>query len=230
MLISRTVQHGICEKFFWRDDSDVLRGPVVHLKYRSQGEHIYVWSDDIRKLKWGPGGAGHGPPVGEIFDIVAQGQQGYVLDWHGYAIDTQAGMDRFLGNAAGPGTVRSMRIDVPADCTPRFDGASPWKEGAIDRILQGVAEQARTLGWRGKPKDLEVVIGNFNFDYREAHVYVPALNKYMEAQLRYGLKSGQDITGLDNVAVFTNYHDRIRDWVKPKILKYGIRRTIHWNG
>ena len=224
-IIASAIQHRICERSFWVGQTVDIGGPVAELKYKIHNGRAVAWSDDIFRTGAGVRVEERGRKLGGLFQIVIQGQQGYVF---------QMGDGRPYNEAveplsAGLGALHTMQFAVPQDCTPHPGPLTPWKARAIEKILDTMIQDGKLWGWYGRPTKLKVVIGDFDLDSETAHVYVPAFKRSLTVTFRFDFKPGTDITDLDAIMIHDDWQKHITPWVRPKILKYGLTRTINWS-
>jgi hypothetical protein len=134
-----------------------------------------------------------------------------------------------------PGDPEVTGFLVPRWCeTPHFDPSTPWKEKAVARIAEKVSQASRKLAKPNDPKAVEIVMGDFNFDYPETGIYIPSLKKFMFAHLRDEDHPPRDLSSLEDVSIEqlieSRWTQQSIDRQAAMIQKYGIRRTIHWGG
>ena len=219
-MIARAITQQICMEKLWRYSDRLPQGSTSHISYKSANGRIYAWSGDLSK-------APYVSRMGDVFEIMIQGQQSLVVTQQGYNLDDpdQAQVFKLEGDWI-PGAAQTMSYTYPINCTPHFDPSSPWKEQTIRRVLERLKEESKLIGWNGHPTKLKVIIGNFDFHYWEVLVFIPALNELVHVSLRDETDPQKDPAVLTGLVVRPEFHRRIVNEEKPIILKYGITRTI----
>jgi hypothetical protein len=129
--------------------------------------------------------------------------------------------------AALPGKLRRDHLQTPADCTPRPQLPSAWKERAITKILAAVRGQAKWMPWHGQPAELQVFISDFDWYSVYIDVYLPDLNKTINIATRSILPPQKDITAWDELSAAFQARKATPSWIRI-MRKYGIARTIRW--
>jgi hypothetical protein len=226
-LIARAIARRICYEVYWQDNHIFRQGGRAQVNFLATKNKAYAWGGEFAQSNFGP-------ENNKLFAIDIRGDRSWVaryfnsFDWNDYW--SAHFVQRIIRET--PASVRMMDFDIPSDCTPQFDPSTPWKERAIARITQAVEKESRKLAKPGDPATMDIVIGDFNFDYPQTGVYIPLLNKLMFADFRDEVDPPKDIGSLEGFRIEQLIAAR---WTETsieiqggKILRYGITRTIQW--
>jgi hypothetical protein len=179
-LMLQAVEDRICYESFWDWDSSFQSGKLVGVSMLYANGHGYVWARDLTADKMTPG-------VTTLFRVgVRAGKSAVTLYISDFNIADPVIFDivKRIGREI-PSEPEVTGFLVPRWCaTPHFDPSTLWKEKAVAKIAEKVSEESRKLAKAGDPKSVEIVIGDFNFDYPKTAIYIPSLKKLMFAHLR----------------------------------------------
>jgi hypothetical protein len=221
----KAIQQRICFEEFWWGRDNFQFGKTAHITFRTEGDTAYVWSEDLVVVSGASRWA-------NFFTVVSKGDQVVVGYSNGYNLDSTRGTLDFEKNREKVfgGEVQTAQLREPTDCTPHFAGVTPEKERILMTIEKTMTNELTLFnksGGANYPKQVTIIIANFNWDYPETQVFVPSTEQVFHVALRNAadplsdtyLRQGEYPVGLEgnqqNVKV-----------VRDKIVKYGIDRQV----
>lgn len=131
-------------------------------------------------------------------------------------------------------TTQTAQFVTPRDCTPRFDKTTKLKRFILKEIEREMDERHRNppldavINRPILPKQVKIIIANFNVDYSRTFVLVPNEGSVEEVKWRrvsYTLEGERLYDNRFRAGPVRG--DFVTEDLIRKILKHGIVRVIH---
>lgn len=224
----KALKRRICFEAFWWGIREYRLGRTASITVRPSDGVGYIWSTELSEVpgvsRWA-----------DFFTVFSDGSATVIGSSYGYNIEIMQGnpeFERHKAKALGNGG-ETVRIRLPADCTPRFARDTPLKQRilhATEASMVQTLTQFNALGVR-YPRHLRIVIANFDTDYREAEVFIPLTGEVFHVALmdpedplsRTYMEQG-------GFPVRPEYQPEAARILRGKIVKYGIVRGITLSG
>jgi hypothetical protein len=209
-LIKAVVTRDMCLDEHWaneilyRRDKPLTMGVIIDgSKYYSKVEDVYSFH-------------GHSTTLYQIGIL----KPDRAIITHNFEMDME---ERFA-----EGLVMTTTLTLPADCTPKYDPTTPEKELMIDTVVKTVQKHFDSLvklGIAKYPRELTLVIADFNVDYPMTYVLAEPKNKvyriYLHTQQDYD--SGEYEQG--GAYPLSEAYNPAKSLIKT-IRKHGIKKKI----
>ncbi len=146
---------------------------MVELEIKFEGEKFYVWTNDL--------------PTREFDHLLLHFTNFYVgrlkdgkgaitfVDSHNNELPGLPPQMREYRRHFESGAIAKDTLTVPADCTPRYDPATPKKElmvKTVESTMQKLLNHYASRGLAKYPKEVKIIIADFNMDYPFTYVIV----------------------------------------------------------
>lgn len=164
--IKKAVTESLCYDVYWAGawghGEHYQRGVPLPFKLVVEGEKFYA-----RVAPVGFIGKGQQPMMAERIGIV-RGERAVVVT------NSEPNMDKIFSTYP----LIENTLTIPTDCTPKYDPMTPRKELMIKTILSTIKKQFEhhiKIGiakYPKYPKELTLIIADFNIDYPETYVIV----------------------------------------------------------
>jgi hypothetical protein len=215
--IKDALSRSLCYGVYWRGADHKLEANLK-LEVKLEGEKFFVWINDLEITK-----ANHmaGFYIGKI-----KNGQGAIINGEAYSINLTPPVPGYSKNRPlfETGHVIKDTLTIPTDCTPKYDPASPRKE----RMLQTIVNSMKDTFSRWVktdiakfPRELTLIIADFNIDYPETYVLVEPMNEFF----RVTLHDPQNYDKDEEEYMFGEEH-RMPKSIQEKVRKHGIIRKI----
>ena len=191
-LFARAIARRICYEVYWQDNHTYRQGRRAQVNFLAAKGKAYAWGGEFAQSRFES-------ENNKLFAINIQGDQSWVARYFNSFDWNDPWSARFVQRIIReiPANVQMMNFDIPSDCTPQFDPSTSWKKRAIAKITQAVEKESRKLAKPGDPATMDIVIGDFNFDYPQTGIYIPLLKKLMFADFRDEVDPPKDIASLE---------------------------------
>lgn len=228
--VTGAIEQRICfEDFWWNRDSFRL-GKTVPLTLRTDGDKTYVWSEALSVVPGAPRWANY-------FSVFTKDDRTVVGSSYGYNLDSVRGTADFEKKRAqvfGGGKIEKIELRVPADCTPHFTQETPLKVQMLKVVETTMAKELTLLNKNGGahyPRQIRIVIANFNTDYPETQVFIPSMEQVFHVALQDAADPLSDkFLKQGEYPIMPEYDKQAVKALGDKIDQYGIVREITIGG
>jgi len=117
---------------------------------------------------------------------------------------------------------------IPKDCTPNYDPASPKKEIMLKTVVGTIQIKLSNFVRQGiakYPRNLTILIADFNVDYPSTYVRVEGINEVYSVTLHDFENYDSDQFEREGEYPFGEVYNKSKELL-AKIHKHGIRREI----
>lgn len=180
-----TLRRHVCFSRTWWGDPYARLGQTVTVDLRLDGRAAYLWSEDMRAVprvrRWADSYMVALRPAGPL-----------VTHRSGYNIELLRGEQAYERERRRvyAGQTQRVRLDLPANCDPRFDPDTPAKLEMRAAVTNALSAAIATWGRRPPRGGVRMTLANFNTDYPETF----ALRQDTGEVLRIGLQSGYTVS------------------------------------
>lgn len=180
-----TLRRHVCFSRTWWGDPYARLGQTVTVDLRLDGRAAYLWSEDMRAVprvrRWADSYMVALRPAGPL-----------VTQRSGYNIELLRGEQAYERERRRvyAGQTQRVRLDLPANCDPRFDPDTPAKLEMRAAVTSALSAAIATWGRRPPRGGVRMTLANFNTDYPETF----ALRQDTGEVLRIGLQSGYTVS------------------------------------
>ncbi len=217
--VKEAVSRFICYQSYWAEWG-YIPGQRSPMEIKCEGEKFFVRINDIRSSTLAPldtnylrGRVKNGKGV-VAQRIAYNGQKGpakpLYLEQKGHFENGPVIKDIFI---------------VPKDCTPVFDPTTSEKEKMLETVARSVKDHLSDnirRGYEKHPKNLTLVIGDFNTDYWSTYVFVRETKRIYHIELH----DRDDWDSSYGEHGFLTKEVRLMDSLVAKTQKHGIIRKI----
>lgn len=212
-LIKAAVIRYICFDEYWGGDALYKRDKPLTMRVIIDGNNFYSKAEDAYSF--------HG-------NIIPMYQIG-VLKPDKAVVTHNFEMDMKKRFAEGP--VITTTLALPADCTPKYDPTTPKKELMLRTVVRTV--QDHLDDWAKKniakyPRDLTLVVADFNVDYPRTYILVEQTNKVYRVSLHNPQDYDSDEYEREGYYPFGEQYNPAKSLIE-KIRRHGIRKEIILN-
>ena len=160
--VAEALKRHVCFSRIWWGDPYARLGQTATFDIRTDGRMTYAWSEDVRSvprvLHWA-----------DAYAVAERGAGAVVVQRSGYNAERlrgEPGFERERRRVYG-GASRKLRVDLPTDCTPRFDPETPLKAEMRAVVASSLSNAVRTWGRRPAGGRVRITLADFNVDYPE---------------------------------------------------------------
>jgi hypothetical protein len=167
-VIKQALQRYFCYLVYW-EGQEYRLGTPLPIKVTTDGEKFYAWIDDLvvapkTQLSYFT--------QGKIKQTTAA-----VILGRGYNVALSPSMKNYAEDRDHfvSANVLKDSLSLPADCTPLYDSLMPFKERMLETVVSTMQKRLSAFAQRGiakYPKEVTLIIADFNVDYPSTYVLV----------------------------------------------------------
>lgn len=224
-LVKDAIIRSICHEVYW-DEQRYRLGAVLPLEIKMEGARFYAWVEHLEVSKRNR--------MSFFYEGRIKEGKGAVISRTGYNMNitdwTPASRFFEYRSHFDKDAVKTT-LETPRDCAPRYDPPTPQKERMVETVVSTMRIQMSDYVRRGfvkYPKEITIVIADFNVDYPWTYVLVEGPGKlYYWVILHSGRDYDSDQWEREGEYPFTSIEIEPVDKSRlAKIRRHGIRRKI----
>ena len=211
----------LCFEVYW-ERSDYKLGTTFPMKIDIDKNNFQIWINDLKVNK-----RAH---VAGFFTGRLRNGEAAVIGHEAYNIKLTPPVIGYIENKAmfDSKDVIEDTLTVPSDCTPHYDPTTPKKELMLRTVISTVQKELSSWVRQGiakYPREITVIIADFNVDYSYTYVLVKQTNDVFSVALHDFQEYDSDEYERDGEYPFGTIYNTSKSLLE-EIRKHGIVRKI----
>lgn len=224
--IKEALTRYLCYQIYWQGQN-YRSGVSVPLEIKIRQDKFLAWGDSLQLTKR--------DRISNFFIGRMKEGRGAVILMRGYNLNLSPQVPGYAEDRDHfrVDTIKDA-LTVPTDCTPRYDPSTLQKERMVDTIVSTLQNQLSSLVRSGAakyPKEVKLIIADFNVDYPETYVLVEPANNFAGDLYTVTLHDPKDYDSgeYERDGEYPLGQKTVKPYLKPllkKIRKHGIAKKI----
>jgi len=170
--ISDALARRVCFDVYWEDRTSVRLGATIPLEIRIGSDFSYGWTTSLERRP-------HISKWANYFALKPFSGREIVVSEEGFDVDAVGKTANYLEKRAKVfnDKARSIPFKIPSNCEPMFDPKTNAKSQMMSAVVSSIRHQFGDFNENSGthyPRQLKVIIGNFNIDYPATWIYIDA--------------------------------------------------------
>jgi hypothetical protein len=212
----------LCYESYWGLGGYPRKPVPIKIRIDRPEKTFHIWINDFEVTE-----TYH---MADYLSGILRDKDAVVLRHSGYNIELRPPHRGYLEHRPlfdGEGVVEDI-LEMPADCTPHYDPTTPKKELMLSTVIKTVQyrlEDFARMGIAKYPRELTLIIADFNIDYPMTYVLVEQTNKVYTITLHDFQDYESDEYERMGEYPFGERYKPAKSLIE-KIRKHGIRKKI----
>lgn len=219
--IKEAVNRWLCYEVYWGEASHRL-GKTYPLFIRLEGEKFFALANDLEPIL-------RDPTAGFYIGRLRNGKAA-VISGERYNVKLNPPLPSYLKaqRLFESQSIIKTTFTMPPDCTPKYDSVTPQKELMINTVVKTMQKNLNmfvSMGIAKYPKEVTLIIADFNIDYPYTFVLVEQTKEVYIVTLHDTQNYDSDEFELEGQYPFGQVYDKWNGLLE-KISKHSIFRKI----
>jgi hypothetical protein len=221
--IKEALKRLLCYEGYWHRAPEIISGATLPLEIKIEGDNFFIW---INKLKYK--GKYMQNMEGYYWGQMKNGMAGISRsELHPIDLMPSIQQDKYR-HQFETGIVIKDTLIMPKDCTPIYEPTTPKKELMLQTVVSTMQKQLSDflrMGIAKYPKEVTIIIADFNIDYPYTFVWVEYTKNLFIVTLHDPNDYFSDKDERDGEYPFGEEYNKPKSLLE-KVRKHGIIRKI----